>query len=168
MINFNFKINKYLLAYMFLLKGSFPAKNPKLFKKANKFFKKTQKKHLDNPIFHLFDYKNQSWALILPYLISKNELTVGFYETGKINNKFLREIFATIEFKKILKETRNFHISVAKQWKKNQTFVLQYIEKTIGKKLPSLNINIFIIHPELKEGRVIAFNNNNYIFVIDL
>lgn len=85
-----------------------------------------------------------------------------------LTNKLARDIktlvdfgLKTKEFQKLYSETKKYLNFVKKQWQKNEKFVYDFLEKTLGLELLDKTIKVFITHPRFKNG--IAFTNHNII-----
>jgi len=127
-------------------------------------------KNLDNllwrrfcnePAYYLLNPLHLDWAL--DEITTQTEL-IGFQKNfskiAETLEKIHKEIIKSKEFKKLLAETEKYKVFVKNQWKKNQKFVLDFIENELGLKIPKHIITVFVFHPHFSKGHA---SDKNYI-----
>ncbi|NIA02322.1 MAG: hypothetical protein GWP15_02980, partial [Nitrospirae bacterium] len=74
------------------------------------------------------------------------------------SEKIIEELKSSSEFKRLIRETKEYKKFIKAQWQKNSEKVLEIIENTSGLKLPNQCIDVYITHPKLKNGFTIDNN----------
>lgn len=70
----------------------------------------------------------------------------------------LKKIRLSKEYRKLIKETREYLVFVEKQWQKNGEQALSILSEISGIELPKVIITVFITHPKLRNGSVVDDN----------
>jgi len=167
MIKLDFQINKYYLAYLVVNQSNKLANQPSaellLATKLKNLQKRLVKNYKNNPAYYfiyLAGYKYIKWAIEQIYL---SDIEKSHNNQLEIISKDIQKIFQTIfnsqEFETILKETIEYKNFVEHQWNQNKSFVFNYLEEVLGKKLANLSIKIIIVHPVLNKGHAVLKQN---------
>ena len=69
--------------------------------------------------------------------------------------KTLNRIRRTKEFKRLIKETKQYKQFIEKQWAENKEKVFKILEELSGIKLPDITIQVYLTHPKLKNGMTV-------------
>ncbi len=155
-MKFEFKISKFALIRSIFLSNNYCRKNKKhlLFPFWIKLENRLWKKFRDDPAYYFINSIHLDWAL--------DEIAIEAEEKGFHNSflnitekveKIYKEIEKAKEFKRLLTETKKYKSFVENQWKKNEQFVLNYIQNILGLKIPNYTIKIYIFHPKTFHGR---------------
>ncbi len=75
------------------------------------------------------------------------------------NLRVLSKIKKSKEFKRLIKETKQYKLFLEKQWNENKASALSILEELSGLPLPNKTININLSHPALRNGMAIDDNN---------
>lgn len=153
MMEFEFKINKYYLAgYAMISKNKpFPA-----WKRLEEII---WKKYKNEPAYYFLNPKYISWALekMQTGFLDKNIKEI-FLKHAATLKKIYQEIFKTKEFKRLLKETETYLVSVRNQWNKNKIEALKILQDISKLSLPKHKITVYITHPKSHNGKTIDKN----------
>jgi len=100
--------------------------------------------------------KNEELSCLLqgrPHLIFINNATKKTYKFNANFNNFIKYALKTKEYNKLYLQTEKYLNFIKNQWYKNETAVYNFLEQTLGLKLPpAKKINILITHPSFKNG----------------
>jgi len=146
-----FKINRYALASEII---TAQGKNPNIFP----FFKNTYKKiwnsYFDDPEFFFIQTNHAPWGIQMINLrANKTGFVKSFTHSAQFIEQIYQEIFKTIAFKKIERETKAYLQKIESQWRKKEPLIETYIKDSL--RIPEIKepITVYIFHPKLSEGR---------------
>lgn len=148
-----FIINKYELAAQIF---NHRMANPANFPFWRKLEEKLWAKYKDEPALYFIYPKHLDWAIQMTRIDTKNnDVSAALGKIGRKINAIYREIFVSTEFKKIFSETNLYLKKVENQWRKNYPAVSEYLDRTLGIKIPPTEISVLVLHPRLYSGKAI-------------
>lgn len=146
MLKINFKLNKYYLLVNAL--GQMDLPFPEWVNLQNKLWEKYPKS-----FYFLTNHPEVAFIGNKPF---KN-----LFETSKETAKMLKEAFKMKEFQRLYKESRDYLVSLKKEWTINKKEALKMLQDLSGLNLPDKEITILITHPKLYRG--FSFFSHNII-----
>jgi hypothetical protein len=150
MLRLKFKVDKYHLAYKYVLKYFGKSDAPSEWTELKR---NLAEKYEAYPGFLFFEPTDVGHGLLWFNRDSQDNAVIRDRETV---NKIFEDIFESEVFKKIFSETDNYKNRLERLWSENTSYIFEY-EKIIGLQ-SSVEATVLVLHQEIETGSYISDN----------